>query len=111
MSEPDLSYLKGLCGMTFYFLAGLCCLSTTSMDVSLWCQRLCTITKIYPFFNYFFKEEEEEAERDVSLVEFMYLVFTRIPGKSYRSRFRSLLLHLCDVFRALVNSLVCCFYT
>ena len=38
----------------------------------------------------------------------MYLVFTRIPGESYRRRFRSLLLYLCDVFRALINSLVYC---
>ena len=29
---------------------------------------------------------------DKSLVEFMYFVFTRMPGKSYRRRLRSLLL-------------------
>ena len=28
---------------------------------------------------------------DVPLVEFMYLVFTHMPGESYRRRFRSLL--------------------
>ena len=39
------------------------------------------------------------------LVEFTYLVFTRITGESYRRRLRSLLLHLCYVFRAPVNSL------
>ena len=38
----------------------------------------------------------------------MYLVFTRMPGESYRRRFRSLLLYLCYVFRALINSLVYC---
>ena len=43
---------------------------------------------------------------DVTLVEFMYLVFTRIPVESYRRRLGSLL-GLCDVFRALINSLVC----
>ena len=44
---------------------------------------------------------------DVPLVEFiMYLVFTRMPGERYRRRLRSLL-YLCDVFRALINSLVC----
>ena len=43
----------------------------------------------------------------VPLVEFMYLVFTRMPGESYRRRLWSLLLCLCDVFRALINSLVC----
>ena len=44
---------------------------------------------------------------DVPLVEFMYLVFTRMPGKSYCRRLRFLLSCLCDVFRALINSLVC----
>ena len=44
---------------------------------------------------------------DVPPVEFMYLVFTRMPGESYRRRLRSLLLYLCYVFRALINSLVC----
>ena len=37
----------------------------------------------------------------------MYLAFTRVPGESYRRRFRSLLLRLCDVFLALINSPVC----
>ena len=36
-------------------------------------------------------------------------VFTRMPGKSYRRRLRSLLLCLCYVFPALINSLVCGF--
>ena len=35
---------------------------------------------------------------DVPLVEFMYLVFARMPGESYRKRPRSLLLYLCDIF-------------
>ena len=39
----------------------------------------------------------------------MYFVFTRMPGESYRRRLRSLLLYLCDVFRAVINSLVCWF--
>ena len=43
----------------------------------------------------------------VPLVEFMYLVFARMPGESYRRRLVSLLLYLCYVFRALINSLVC----
>ena len=43
---------------------------------------------------------------DVPVVEFMYFVFTRMPGESYRRRLKSLLLRLCDVFRALINSLV-----
>ena len=36
-----------------------------------------------------------------TLVEFMYLVFTRMPGESYRRLLRSLLLYLCYVFRVL----------
>ena len=40
----------------------------------------------------------------------MYLVFTRMPGESYRRRLRLLLLYLCDVFRLLINSLVCLFF-
>ena len=35
---------------------------------------------------------------DVPVVEFIYLVFTRMPGDSYRRRLGSLLLWLCDVF-------------
>ena len=39
----------------------------------------------------------------------MYLVFTLMPGEIYGRQIRSLLLCLCDVFRAIINSLVCCF--
>ena len=39
----------------------------------------------------------------------MYLVFTRMPGESYRRRLMSLLVYLCYVFWALINSLVCWF--
>ena len=44
---------------------------------------------------------------DVPLVEFMYLVFTRMPGESYPIRLGSLLLNLCYVLRALITSSVC----
>ena len=44
---------------------------------------------------------------EVPLVELMYVVITRMPGESYRRRLGSLLIRLCDVFRALINSLVC----
>ena len=44
---------------------------------------------------------------DVPLEEFMCLVFTRMPGESYRRRLRSSLLCACDDFRVLINSLVC----
>ena len=47
---------------------------------------------------------------DILLAEFMYLLFTHMPGNSYRRRLRSLLLYLCYAFRALINSLVCWFY-
>ena len=36
----------------------------------------------------------------------MYIKFTCMPGESYRRRLRSLLLYLCYVFRALIDSLV-----
>ena len=39
----------------------------------------------------------------------MYLVFTHMPGESYRGRLRSLL-RLCSVFRVLINSHVCWFF-
>ena len=41
--------------------------------------------------------------QDVPLVD---LVFTRMPHQSYRRLLGSLLMCLCNVFRALVNSLV-----
>ena len=40
-------------------------------------------------------------------MEFMYRVFICMPGESYPVRLRSLLLYLCDVFRALINSPLC----
>ena len=55
------------------------------------------IYKVHPDFN---------KIEDLPLVEFMYLVFTLMPGESYRRRLR---LYLCYVFRALINSLVCLF--
>ena len=39
-------------------------------------------------------------------MEFRYVVFTRMPGESDRRRLSSLLVYLCYVFRALINSLV-----
>ena len=53
-----------------------------------------------------------ETERnDVHPLEFIYLVFTRMPGESYHGRLRSLFLYLCYVFRAQINSPVCWFST
>ena len=44
--------------------------------------------------------------KDVPLVEFMYLVLTCMSSESYCRWLRSLLLCWCDIFRALINSLV-----
>ena len=65
------------------------------------------------FFFYFFtlfyslfSSPSSLNKIDVPLVEFMYLVFTHMSDESYRRRLRSLLLYLCYVLRALINSLV-----
>ena len=42
----------------------------------------------------------------ISRAEFMHSAFTRMPGESYRRWFRSQLLYLCYVFRALISSLI-----
>ena len=54
---------------------------------------------------------KQNLTEDVCLVEFMHRVayFTCMPGKNYRRRLVSLLSCLCDVFRGLINSLVCSF--
>ena len=57
---------------------------------------------LYPVFSFMWSKFE-----DVPLVVYIYLVFTRTPGESYRRHLRSLVLYLCYVFRALINSLVC----
>ena len=44
---------------------------------------------------------------DVPLVEFMYLLSAHMPCESYCRRLGSLLLYLCYVFRALINSHDC----
>ena len=46
------------------------------------------------------------VSKGVLLVEFPYRVFSRLPGERYRRSLSSLLLCLCDVLRALSNSLV-----
>ena len=45
------------------------------------------------------------------MVTLTRIVFTRMPGESYRRRLESLLLCLCDVFPAVTNSLECWFCT
>ena len=51
-----------------------------------------------------------EYRRTYILVGCVYLIFTSMPSKSYRRQLRSLLLHLCDIFQASINSLVCWFF-
>ena len=57
------------------------------------------------FFLYL--EVHKLQHEAVPLVEFMYLVFTCMPGESYHRRLRSLLSYMCCVFQVLINSLVC----
>ena len=59
----------------------------TSSDVPLY---ICTCMRMYRY-----------------LVEFIYLVFTCMPGKSYHRQLGSLLLYLCYRFQVLINSLKC----
>ena len=70
--------------------------------------RLCQIPACLHFESDQKTRPNDEKIR-MRLVEVLYLVFTRMPGETYRNRFRSLLLCLCDVFRTLINSLVCWF--
>ena len=51
----------------------------------------------------------ESTHKGVRTVEFMHLVFTRMPGESYHRRLGSLLLYLCYIFWTLINSLMCWF--
>ena len=54
-------------------------------------------------------EDEDFDFDEVPLVELRQLVFRLMPCESYRRRLGSLLLRSCDVFRALIISLVCLF--
>ena len=61
--------------------------------------RSCTLLKVWPHKLGLFHTN--------SCTNFMYLVFTCMPADSYCRQLRSLLLHLCDVFWMLNNSLAC----
>ena len=63
---------------------------------------------VYHHVKHIYRHVYKLMLEDVPLVEFMYFVLIRMPGESYRRRLRSLLLYLCQVFRALINSFVCC---
>lgn len=52
-------------------------------------------------------QSQRLMKEDVPLVEFKFLVFTRMPGESYYRQPRSLLLCVGDIFQVLINSLVC----
>ena len=65
----------------------------------------CTCPEIIRYYCYCCYVSIVVIVEDVLLVELMYLIFTRMPGESYRRRLRSLL-YSCCVFRALINSLV-----
>jgi len=82
---------------------------TVSVDVKHHVYLLTIFLPTKNSFIYTFPFRERNVPEDVPLVEFMYLVFTRLSGESYSRRLRSLLLYLWYVFRALINSPVCCF--
>ena len=93
--NPQRMYLWW-CLCTLYLHA--CQVRVTVGDSGLCC---CTCVLYFERNN-----NNNKPTEDVSVVVLMYLVFTRVPGESYRRRLRSLLLYLCSVFRALINSLV-----
>ena len=76
-------------------------------DTQRWMYEFPSCEKCEVHFLYYINFVVVFTLEDVLLVEFMYLVFTPTPGESYRRRLRPLLLYLCYVFRALMNSLVC----
>ena len=48
-----------------------------------------------------------KLHQKIPLVEFMSLVFTSMSGESYCRQLMFVLLYLCYVYRALINSLEC----
>ena len=71
-------------------------------ELNIWTERLVFLSIFNCFISLLFVE-------DVPLVEFMYLVFTRMRCESYRRQLRSFLLYVCYVFRPLIISLECCY--
>ena len=66
-------------------------------------------TSLHNYLQYLFSTYitlDKGSSEDVPLAELMHLVFTRLPGENYSRRLGSLLLCLCDVFLALIHSLV-----
>ena len=77
----------------------------TTNDTSMWLEICTIIYLIWGFLWFLISKKKEEEKEDVHLVEFMYRVFTRMPGESYHRWLRSLL-YLCYIFQALINSFV-----
>ena len=61
----------------------------------------------YLFVAYMCSLELIEGRHMLGFLDTHKIVFTRMPGESYRRRLRPLLLCSNDVFGALINSLVC----
>ena len=112
---------SGLCGrkgtVTLFVRLCLCLcvcasLSPASHTKSLtWIKKLVISTEMTKWrqllhFSYPELELVKDYWADVPLVEFMYRIFTCIPGENYHRLLGSLLLYLCYIFRALINSLV-----
>ena len=131
---PVLILPISLCCMTWPYVSLLSDLTQyvlTWYDVSLCCLTLCDLMTQYvltlrflilpdlvrPELTYCFLNWSYVAWPglfvwyfdDVPLVEFIYTLYLHACQVSYHGRLRSLLLCLCDVFQALINSLVCWF--
>ena len=61
----------------------------------------CPSSGLIKLMGKYFGKKERKKKVIKEKEKRMYLVFTRMPGDSYRRRLGSLLLYLCDVFRAL----------
>ena len=89
--------VKPVSSATYYVRSLISNLKKKKLDLS--CARMCLKWRVYmPLGDIFFE--------GVPVVDFMHLVFTHMPCESYRRRLRSLSC-LCDVFSALIKSLVC----
>ena len=55
--------------------------------------------------SFFVKKTNKQKTKLLTFGGVIYLVFTRMPGESYRGRFGSLVFCLCDVFRVRIHYL------
>ena len=77
-------------------------------DIQVWVNGCTRYVWTLPWMR---KKEKSKKKADMPLVEFMYLVFTRMPGEIYRRRLRSFLFPCVTAFGALINSLACWFFS